>query len=289
MSYAYLAEKNFNGTRSAASGIGGIVADVTKDDVITLLVQVMPIEYEDYTDEYGGAAYVDIIGDLAVPGSENNPIVVTDPSQLTGIDVPAGGKVYIAINSQMNGQVLTITAADDLVVTLNGKKLEAANGVYTAVLDGAPVNALVVTNEGKKVAATPAAINEPAGSEENPIQVEAGDSKISVGAGEEIHYIANSKMDGMTLVVKGEGAYVIVNGKKYEAKNGVVSVVLKANGPTISVVIGNAGAKAADMAITVAFDDNANTGDASAIFTAIAAAVMSMTGTVALVAKKKEN
>ena len=267
------------------AGIGGIVADVTKDDVVTLLVQVMPIEHEDYTDDYGGAAYVDIIGELAVLGSESNPYVINNLADLTGIDA-ASGDTYYVINSMLAGKLLVLEADENLTYTLNGKKVEA--GEHELVPAG-PTIRLVVTNADEEEIEIPAAIIEPKGSESNPVQVEAGESKAELAAGEEMHYIANSKMDGMTLAVKGEGAYIIVDGKKYEAKNGVASVVLKAAGPTISVIIGNAGTEAGNFAITVAFDDNANTGDASAIFTAIAAAVMSMTGTVALVAKKKEN
>ena len=226
-----------------------------------------------------GAAITDPLG------SETNPYVINNAADMTGIDA-APGETYYAISSMLAGKLLVLPADKDLTYTLNGKKVEA--GEYELVPAG-PVISLVITNASDDEIEVPAAIIEPKGSESNPIQVETGDSKVTVGAGEEVHYIANSKMDGMTLVVKGEGAYVIVNGKKYEAKNGVVSVVLKADGPTISVVIGNAGTKAADLAVTVAFDDNADTGDVSAIFTAIAAAVMSMTGTVALVAKKKEN
>ena len=73
-------------------------------------------------------------------------------------------------------------------------------------------------------------------------------------------------MAGKTITVKGEGAYIVVDGKKYEAVNGVVEVKLPTKTGKISVVIGNAGTKAGAFSITVATpSDSADTGDNAAI------------------------
>ena len=75
------------------------------------------------------------------------------------------------------------------------------------------------------------------------------------------------KMAGMTITIKGEGAYAIIDGKKYEAVNGVLEVKLPAKTGKIPVIIGNAGTKAGTFSITVATpsEDNSDTGDNAAI------------------------
>lgn len=220
-------------------------------------------------------------------GSESNPIVIESASDLTGIDVAAGESVYYAINSQLNGQILTINVDDKTVVTLNGKEVEAEDGVVTATLEGTPVNALVVTNKGEKDASYTASIAYELGTEGNPIAVttEKELNGTEIAAGEEVHYLLNSKMAGAVLSVKGDKAYVIVNGEKTEAKDGFIKLTLEAKGATISLVIGNAGEKAAT--VTLGYSDNPNTGDAG-IMAPIAMALVSAMSTVALVIKKKE-
>ena len=86
-------------------------------------------------------------------------------------------------------------------------------------------------------------------------------------AGSQLHYELDEKMAGMTITIKGEGAYAIIDGKKYEAVNGVLEVKLPAKTGKIPVIIGNAGTKAGTFSITIATpsEDNSDTGDNTAI------------------------
>ena len=106
------------------------------------------------------------------------------------------------------------------------------------------------------------------GSEQKPIEVtdDKKPEKAEVAAGEEVHYELGKDLAGQTITVKGEDAYVIVDGKKYEAKDGVVEVKLPSKDAAISVVIGNAGAAAGSFSISIAVpSDSADTGDNSAL------------------------
>ena len=91
--------------------------------------------------------------------------------------------------------------------------------------------------------------------------------EAKVEAGGEQHYELDEKLAGMTITIKGEGAYAIIEGKKYEAVNGVLEVKLPAKTGKIPVIIGNAGSKAATFSITIAApsEDNSDTGDNTAI------------------------
>ena len=109
------------------------------------------------------------------------------------------------------------------------------------------------------------------GTQQKPIEIPADKETVKeeakVEAGEEMHYELDEKLTGKVITVKGEGAYVIVDGKKYEAVNGIVEVKLPTKTGKISVVIGNAGNEAATFSITIAevAEDNSDTGDNAAI------------------------
>lgn len=223
-------------------------------------------------------------------GTLGNAINVNVPADLNGIDAAAGADVYYVISSQLNGQLLTIVGDDNIIVTLNGVALESDNGVFVAELTGAPTNSLIVTNKGDKDASYVASIAWPEGTEGNPIPVTAiGDYTATVGAGEEVVYAVNAKLDGSTLTVNG-ASYIIVNGTKIEAKDGVATAELKASGATISVVVGNAGTADASVKLSIVApeNDNPKTGDAGILMPAVAALV-SVMGAAMLVIKKKEN
>ena len=107
------------------------------------------------------------------------------------------------------------------------------------------------------------------GTVQKPIEVteEKKPEKAELAAAEEKHYELDEKMAGQVITVKGEGAYIIVDGKKHEAKNGIVEVKLPEKTGKISVVIGNAGTKAGAFSIAIATpsEDNSDTGDNAAI------------------------
>ena len=223
-------------------------------------------------------------------GTLGNAINVNVPADLNGIDAAAGADVYYVISSQLNGQILTIVGDANTVVTLNGTALQSNNGVFVAELTGAPTNSLVVTNNGNTDASYVASIAWAEGTESNPIGITStGDYTASVTAGGEVAYAINAKLSGAKLTVK-DASYVIVNGTKHEAKDGVVSVDLKASGATISVIVGNSGNAdvSAKMSIVAPVNDNPKTGDAG-ILMPVVAALVSVMGTAALVIKKKEN
>ena len=107
------------------------------------------------------------------------------------------------------------------------------------------------------------------GTVQKPIEVteEKKPEKAELAAAEEKHYELDEKMAGQVITVKGEGTYIIVDGKKHEAKNGIVEVKLPEKTGKISVVIGNAGTKAGTFSIAIATpsEDNSDTGDNAAI------------------------
>ena len=197
--------------------------------------------------------------------------------------VAGGAEVEYAINGKLAGAMLTVKG-EGAYIYVNGTKHIAVDGVATAVLDGAgAVIAVKIGNEGAEsaqyeleIAYLPTAINA------------AGDYKVALAAGAEVAYVLNSKLDGYVITVKGEGAYLIIDGQKVEGKNGVVSASLTAKAATISVIVGNAGTAAAEWTMNIAAADNADTGDFGIVAAAIALAVSAVSGT-ALIAKKKEN
>lgn len=127
------------------------------------------------------------------------------------------------------------------------------------------------------------------GTEGNPVSVNVPNDLTSatVGAGEEVWYAVSSRLDGYTLTVEGEGAYVIINGEKAEAVDGVVTVTLEAKSAVIPVVIGNAGASDATFACTIAIPEDSNPDTGDLIAAVLVLALTSATGVVCL--KKKEN
>lgn len=214
-------------------------------------------------------------------GSEGNPIPVNVPADLTSATVPMFGEVWYAVSSRLDGTVLTVEGEGTYVI-VNGTRVDAVDGVVTVnlVAEGATIP-VVIGNGSMENAEYACTI------EYLPIEINAaGSFEAQVSAGAEVAYLVNSRLDGYTLTVKGEGAYVIVNGEKVEAVDGVVTVTLEAKGATIPVVIGNAGEAAATYECNIEYVDVAPpTGDMIAV-----ALVMMLTSGTALVSlKKKEN
>lgn len=216
-------------------------------------------------------------------GTEGNPIRVNSFADLASAKIDAESEVWYLFNSQMNGATMTVKGADAYII-VNGSKVSAVDGSVTVNLsaEGATIS-VVIGNAGKEAAEYAVSYEYP------PVGINTvGEYTATVTAGEEVEYVVNSKLDGTIITVKGDGAYIIVNGTKYEAKNGVVSASLTAKGATISVVVGNAGTAAGQYTINVAYDENPKTADAG-ILMPVAAALVSVMGAAMLVVKKKEN
>ena len=64
------------------------------------------------------------------------------------------------------------------------------------------------------------------GTEQNPVEILADKETVKeeakVEAGNEQYFELDEKLAGKVITVKGEGAYIIVDGKKYETVNGIV-------------------------------------------------------------------
>lgn len=198
--------------------------------------------------------------------------------------VAAGAEVEYAINSMLAGAILTVEG-ENAYIYMNGTKYDAVDGVAAVVLDGeGAVFAVKVGNAGTaageyklNIAYAPTVI------------AAAGDYTVNLAAGAEVQYVVNSKLDGAVVTVKGEGAYLIVDGQKVEAKDGVVTATLTAKGATISLVVGNAGTAAAEWTVNVEIPaGNPETGDFGVIAAVVALATSAVAGT-AVIAKKKEN
>lgn len=241
-------------------------------------------------DEYGFGAVADgtVTFELSIDtqGTENDPIFIE--SEVSSLQTYAGYDIYYAFSSRLNGAIVKIAVDENLVVTVNDEVVEADGGYVTFTLNSVPVTKVVLTNNGWGDIAYDVYFEYPQGSYNNPISVNVPSDLTSatVDAGSETWYAVSSRLDGYTLTVKGEGAYVIVNGEKVEAVDGVVTVTLEAKGATIPVVIGNAGEAAATYECTIEYVDVAPpTGDMIAV-----ALVMMLTSGTALVSlKKKEN
>ena len=197
--------------------------------------------------------------------------------------VAAGAEVEYAINSMLAGAILTVEG-EDAYIYMNGTKYDAVDGVAAAILDGeGAVIAVKIGNAGEaageyklNIAYAPTVITA------------AGDYKVSLAAGAEAVYAVNSKLDGAVVTVKGEGAYLIVDGKKIEGKDGVVTATLTAKAATIELIVGNAGTAAVEWTMNIAAAGNPQTGDFGIIAAVVSLAVSAISGT-AIIAKKKEN
>ena len=102
------------------------------------------------TEEGEAGSFVTVNGECTVYdpnplGSETNPIIITEATELTSISVEAGKSIYYAINGQLNNCILSIASSENVTITLNGEEFSE-----TAVLTGTPVNALVITNNSEQ-------------------------------------------------------------------------------------------------------------------------------------------
>lgn len=220
-------------------------------------------------------------------GSYENPIPVLSLYDLVGIDA-APGETYYVISSMLAGKELFIVDDENLTFYLNGEKLEAVNGEITAVINPVgPSVQLKVVNETDEEIETMAGLQDPEGSEGNPIVVTPMVSEVEVetAAGESSYLMVPAMCNGSYVVIEGEDLTVIVNGTAVEAKNGVYAVELTGV-PSNTIVVTNAGDAAVSYTVSVV-SDNPNTGD-NALLSVAAALLLTSACAIALVGKKKE-
>ena len=210
------------------------------------------------------------------------PIEISAQGDYT-VDVAAGAEVEIAVNSKLAGAILTVKG-EGAYIYMNGTKYTAVDGVASAVLEGEGAVIAVKIGNASETAAQYALNIAYA-----PTEIAAaGDYKVTLAAGAEAQYAVNSKLAGYVVTVKGEGAYLIINGTKVEAKNGVATATLEGAGATIKLVVGNAGTATGEWTVNIAAVSNDETGDFGVIAAVVALATSAIGGT-AVIAKKKEN
>jgi len=158
------------------SQLNGMILNVAAQEGIALIVNdvIVPAVDGMFSVELTGVpankvivantteAAVELNASLEYPlGSEGNPIMVGNAADLSKIEVAAGSTTYIAINAMLNGNYLTIKGDSNTVVEVNGQAVTAKNGVFSVELTGAPMNRVVITNNGNAAATYDAAIGEP--------------------------------------------------------------------------------------------------------------------------------
>lgn len=200
-------------------------------DVLSIYIRV-----SDY--DMGPAAVLTADINMYTAGSQAYPI----PVNAIGDYVVEGDEVWFAVNSMLAGNVIVATG-ENAAIEIDGTVIKAVDGLATAVLNGNGATIAV------KVTGADDMIIVPAPTEVNA----AGDYTADVAAGAEVEYAINSKLAGAILTVKGEGAYIYMNGTKYNAVDGVAVAVLEGNGAVIAVKIGNASEVAAQYALNIAY------------------------------------
>ena len=152
--------------------------------------------------------------------------------------------------------------------------IEAARAAYDALTEDQKAlveNYATLTAAEAKLEQLQAEADRAPGTAQNPIAIPADKETVKeeakVEVGEQKHYELDEALAGKVITIKGENAFIIVDGKKHEAVNGIVEVKLPTKHGKISVVVGNAGTKAGSFSITIATPDdtNSDTGDNATI------------------------
>ena len=181
------------------------------------------------------------------------------------------GTLYFSVVELLyNGSPVTESALGSSVqMTINGASVSSFNKSYE--VEAGDELALILKDyswDGSGVASATVSLSyegfyeQPVGSLANPVELLYADcptSTIEIAAGGAVWYQlegdpgdymtpANYPFKGKTLLVTGEGAYVVVDGTRYDAENGVVRIEM--NEQTL-IQIGNAGSAAAVFGISV--------------------------------------
>lgn len=247
---------------------------------------------------------------VGLPGSSTNPIQVNVPEDLTSVEVAAGSETYIAVSPMLNGQVISIVGDENTYVIVNGYEIVPdANGIFSAYLDNAPVNQVIVGNTGEEDVELPAIIEYPLGSEQNPIVIESTEDfyAFETYPNSDVHYVVNSQLNGNYVYVAGlPGTTVVVNGVEAEvvdweldedvvAMGVVVYGAELTNTPVNHVIVYNESDEygaheiivAPALAEEPADPTNPDTGDNSFMMLWIAVATVSVLGMAVVVLNKK--
>ena len=155
-----------------------------------------------------GASDVNVNGNVNYAlGSEKNPIVFGERGDYSVSAAADEGVTYYLIPSRLNGLVLTIACNENLEFTFNGEVLESHDEGKTvfATLNAEDTanNVLIVTNYGEEFVEVPAAIDYPAGTVENPIEVatvgQADSCSIPVGG--QAYYMIMPTLAGLYVYI----------------------------------------------------------------------------------------
>lgn len=214
-----------------------LTVPVKAEDILTIRVGAWPDENFVYPEmPYSLAAT------FAYPeGHESNPvdlgtIDVPDYGTSVKVTVPAGKTLWYQAK-EIGGLVMTINNANGCTVSHDGATFEAVDGVveFTLNMPMMYVRPVVfaITNGGETEATYTLELTYPLGSEQNPIMETPTRTAtgyvlvLDVPAGEEVYYQAYN-IGGMELTTATAEACTIIHaGNEFEAKDGVVELVLE--------------------------------------------------------------
>lgn len=189
-----------------------------------------------------------------VEDNKNSPIEIIGATSLD-VDAKSGHLVYYKL-SEVAGMDLTVEDPMAYVV-YNGKTYEAKDG--KVVLSELPSGTftLAVGNRSDEDLAYPMTVNYKPGHELNPINVGGVLEFEAEVPAKGLVYFDLYRLSETNLTVANANAYVIYDGKTYEAKDGVVTVpALYAADPNtpIKIAIGNRGDANQVFAATLNYD-----------------------------------
>ena len=168
-------------TIEAAEGMtvtfNGTVAEAV-DGIYTLEIAGYPNNQLIIT---AGDADVEAVAAISYPaGSEGNPIVINPMAGNAEYTTAAGAATYFGIHASYNGNYVII-AGEGITVTVNGQAVEAEDGTFAMELTGAPMNAVVITNDGEADASYTISVGEytkPDASEPEATEPEATEPEV---------------------------------------------------------------------------------------------------------------
>ena len=189
-----------------------------------------------------------------VEDNKNNPIEIVGATSLD-VDAASGHLIYYKL-SQVAGMKLTVEDPMAYVV-YNGKTYEAEDD--KVVIPALPSGSVTVAvgNRSDEDLVFPMTVNYEPGHELNPISIGGAlqfDAAVAAGG---LSYFNLYRLSETNLTIENPNAYVVYNGRTYEAKDGVVTVpgLYSANTNTpISIAIGNRGTADQVFAVSLNYD-----------------------------------
>lgn len=181
------------GSKLSGSENGTVTAELDAEETLIIHVAALADENGSYP-----AAQIKLCGSFApAPGTQDNPIVISELPAVTTVHVGAERTVYIT--GQFYGQVLTIRNAADASVTCGGDTFTAdESGVITAAFpegtdEGAESITLTLTSGTASDYVL--SFDYPEGSEKNPAALVLGENKAKLEANDADGYIFNWTAD----------------------------------------------------------------------------------------------